>query len=131
MKFLLIGFLILYGSHAFSMNLLNWSINTQPQDIIVPVQMKPFSALQIHQATNEFLVMAQEYGPQSISAVKKIITKMKGQEKTLLVIKKTGKTYFRFQTSNQQYHFFSTVGGYLQVNSKSKADREIASLVNL
>lgn len=80
------------------------------------MQIKDFAALKINHSDYELLFLAKDYAPQSIASVKSRMNEMKAQFNSLETIKREKCTFFRFKTSDAQYHIFSTTGGYLQIN---------------
>ncbi len=92
----------------------NWNFKIPSNSVISQNPLQRAMTANIINDDAQAILISRDHHPVGIKAIKKIMRTMKG--KSLKIHKRKKYAIFSFKTSPEQKHFFSTRGGYLQVN---------------
>lgn len=87
------------------------------KDILEYSTNRPDAKISFYKHNNlpSYSTITREHAPVSIRSVKRQLTLLNGNPKTLNMLTKNKQTIFGFEAENNQMHFFSTDGGYLLI----------------
>lgn len=132
MKKLTMLTLFLYSLQVQAFDLQGWQIKSNANDLLVPLQIQGYSAMRLRRGNEQHLFIAHSHPPLSIKSVKNKLEEMKALQGSLQIVRSKDQVFFYFKTSTHQAHFFSTKGGYLQINlSEAKASGNFLSYLKL